>query len=151
MERSVQVRRQQPQRPPTHIIGLTAGTLAGNPSDYQRLGFDDCIRKPFQVAQITHTIAQHLQVQYLYTTTEKPPSSTTPAPMAMTVEVLQTLAPDWLHQFYVALLHLNQEQMLALIEALPESQGEIAQALHHKVYNFDYEPLLTLLQPLYPP
>ncbi|MEB3267334.1 MAG: hypothetical protein VKJ09_02225, partial [Leptolyngbya sp.] len=60
--------------------------------------------------------------------------------------IFKTLPPDWLQQFYNALLHLDQDAMLELIQQLPPTQGDLARALSQCVHNFDYELLLERIQ-----
>ncbi|WP_017296510.1 PAS domain S-box protein [Nodosilinea nodulosa] len=136
----------QPRPLPTKIISLTAGVFQENQGESAQVGFDDFISKPIKETEITRAIAQHLGVRYLYDTDAVRSNSAAPSGIFLTIETLQALSLDWLTQFQRALIHLNQEQMLALIAELPPHQTSIAQALGRKVHDFDYELLLDLTQ-----
>ena len=131
----------------TKIISLTAGVFEDAQADFDQVGFDDFMRKPIQESDITRTIARHLAVEYLYEAEVPMAEESSNASISdLSTEILKTLPADWLAQFHQALIQLNQVQMLTLIETLPPEQAPIAGALHRKVHDFDFEPLLDLLQ-----
>ncbi|MGF1459271.1 MAG: PAS domain S-box protein [Leptolyngbyaceae cyanobacterium] len=139
--------REQGQQQATKIICLTAGIFEDAHTDFDAAGFDDCIYKPIQQRDVTTAIAQHLGVEFLYeTATPAAQASSNAATVALTAETLQVLPQNWLVQFYQALIELNQSQMLVLIDNLPPDQAAVAQALRHKVREFDFEPLLEAIK-----
>ncbi|WP_228052845.1 PAS domain S-box protein [Nodosilinea sp. LEGE 07298] len=139
--------RQQVTFTSTKIISLTAGVFEDDQANFDQLGFDDLIRKPLKETDITRTIARHLEVEYLYKDEALQTEATAlPGLIHLTAEVLKSLPPAWLTQFHTALIQLNQAQMLALINDLPPEQATVAQTLHYKVNDFDYELLLDLIQ-----
>ncbi|MEB3266932.1 MAG: PAS domain S-box protein, partial [Leptolyngbya sp.] len=129
---------------PTKIISLTAGVFENDLLQLQEIGFDDGLCKPVEANTLTSLISHHLGVRYLYD--QRATVATATPPILLTADLLQALPHPWLQRFYTAMTLLEQEGMLALIDELPADQAAIAQVLRHKVENFDYEPLFTLLQ-----
>jgi len=52
--------------PKSIIIGIISGNFAKEQSSHLKEGYDDWVRKPFEIEIILETIARHLQVRYLY-------------------------------------------------------------------------------------
>lgn len=69
----------------------------------------------------------------------------------LTTDAFEALPKDWLLQFNQAIIGLDQDHMLTLIDRLPPEHASTAAALIQKVRIFDYERLLTLIQPLIEP
>ena len=67
---------------------------------------------------------------------------------ALSPTVLQALPQEWLVELHAALIQLDREYMLVLIESLSSEHQTLAQTLTQKVDNFEYEMLLELIQPL---
>ena len=59
---------------------------------------------------------------------------------------MQTLPEDWLQRFHLALIRLDQDQMLSLAVDIAPEYGDLAAALNQAIYNFEYEKLLTLIE-----
>jgi hypothetical protein len=53
---------------------------------------------------------------------------------------------DWQHQLYQATINLNAELILALLDAMPVEQADLAEALRLRVQEFDFEIILNLVQ-----
>lgn len=128
------------------IIALTAGVFEESTSQFQQIGFDDLMHKPIQEAGITQILTKHLGVRYIYTEAEAIQDTSTVTMPALTSATLQQLPQIWLERFHEALTRLEQDQMLQLIAEIPPEQETTADVLKQKVYDFDYETLLELIQ-----
>lgn len=131
----------------TKIIALTASVFEEDTTQFQQIGFDELMCKPIQEADITRVLTEHLEVHFLYQESKalQENSSTVTTPI-LTSAVLQTLPQTWIHRFHEALTCLREDQMLQLIAEISADHGAIANILQQKVYHFDYEMLLELIQ-----
>ena len=59
---------------------------------------------------------------------------------------LEGLPSTWLHDFYEALIRLHQEDMIALVQALPPTHAPLGATLTHHIQEFQYEILMDLVQ-----
>jgi len=138
---------------PTKIIALTASVLADQEPLARAAGCDDFMSKPFVDTEILAKIKQHLQVEYLYDRVDRH-NSPSPEGLSLTSdsfsEALATLSPDWLQHFQQAILSLDTEIILALINDLPPEQAELAANLREQIENFNYDPLLQAIAQISP-
>jgi PAS domain S-box-containing protein len=128
---------------PTKIIALTAGVLTSQYDAALQMGCNAIAHKPIHTHEIARLLTEHLGVHYEYAGSR--PSALEPL-SPLTLDDLQALPPDWLAEFYEALLHLNQEAMFDLIQTLPAPHNAIAPQLLHHVENFQYEWIMTHIE-----
>ncbi|MBW4520278.1 MAG: PAS domain S-box protein [Scytolyngbya sp. HA4215-MV1] len=149
-------------RPPalpnsTKIIALTASAFEEERTKVLSCGCDDFVRKPFQESIILEKMAHYLGVEYLYqersglsthansiSLVQSLPSSESCS--ILLPSVLQVMPIAWLTQLSHATMQLDPQQILALIQQIPEDHAELAQSLKEKVYNFDFEQILSVTQ-----
>ncbi|NJL44829.1 MAG: response regulator [Leptolyngbyaceae cyanobacterium SM2_3_12] len=129
----------------TKIIALTAGMVEEKQPYALKVGCDDFAQKPIHEAQITQLLGKHLGVRFRYET--DPGDLPHPGQGGtLTVADLQALSADWRQRFQRALMDLDPDHMVSLIQALPPEPGDIAQSMTQKVQNFEYETLLDLIE-----
>ncbi|MBE9137412.1 response regulator [Nodosilinea sp. LEGE 07088] len=139
-------------QPAPVIIALTASTFEDERTRVLAAGCDDFVRKPFQSEQIFQKIAQHLPVRYLYKADTQASLSDREAhyPEIMSTcqlaMALETIAQPWRQSLYQAALRGSDEQILQLVQALPPEQVDLAAALTAWAQNFQFDPILAILE-----
>jgi signal transduction histidine kinase/ActR/RegA family two-component response regulator len=129
----------------TVIIALTASVLEEEQVVIRAAGCDDFLRKPFKESVIFDAIARHLGVRYRYAEDLPPGVHPQTAPDPSWCDRLVTLPPDWLQDFYQAVLEADGHTALTLLEQLPPDASAIAQPLTAMVNQFQFESILVLL------
>jgi transcription termination factor NusB len=89
-----------------------------------------------------------LGVEYLYDAAPDLDRKTAGTSTLLSIDTLGVLPLEWLKQFNRAISHLDQAQMLALVEAIPPDQADLIPALTQAVNNFDYQRLLNITEAL---
>ncbi|NJL49421.1 MAG: hypothetical protein HC929_20720 [Leptolyngbyaceae cyanobacterium SM2_5_2] len=140
----------------TKIIALTASASEDEHLSALTAGCNDFMPKPLQTDAILQKVSEHLSITYAYadTPTTLPPLVTLDSYKRRNVNLaavlhadsLRTRPLDWLHQLYQATINLNAEHILELINAMPEEQALLAEALRVRVQEFDFEVILNLVQ-----
>jgi PAS domain S-box-containing protein len=129
---------------PTKIIALSAGVFEHEQPKALANGFDDFVSKPFQETEITQALSHHLGVRYQYA--EEPTTQPFLQPETITAAKLQTLPSSWLQQFLKAIKRLDHNRLAELITEISSEHTDLAQVIHIKVKNFEYEYLLEVIQ-----
>lgn len=135
----------------TVIIALTASVFEEHRAAILSAGCDDFVRKPFRENFLLEKIADYLGVRYVYE--ESPQSSAlSPQPSAnannyeLNAESLSVMPPEWLRQLHLAAEACNDEEIITLIEQIPEQQGAVKSALTNLVNNFRLDLIFDLTQ-----
>lgn len=132
----------------TVIIAITASVFDEARAVVISAGCDDFVRKPFRESVLLEKIAQHLGVRYVY---EDLPPPTLPQAGETTVQLapedLVVMSSEWLAQLYQEARNCNEEEVLALIEQIPESHTALRLALAELVNNFRFDSIIELTQP----
>lgn len=136
------------------IVALTASAFQDEESEAIAAGFDGFVRKPFREQTIFETIAQHLQVNYLYANLSTGLTSdlssgfrsrATPSPRRSLQQDLKTLPDRWLKQMRQAAREADFFELERLIQQLPADRAAIAHQLRHLLNQYDYDRLQALL------
>jgi len=123
------------------IAAVTAFTFKENNEELMAAGFDAIVHKPFRTEQIFACMEQLLGLRFVRTPAE---SETQPLP-ELDPRAMAAL-PASLHQALAqALILLNSERILAVIDEIAQTAPELATALRVRAQNYDYEPILALL------
>lgn len=144
--------RRQSNEPPTVIIAITGSAFEENRHQALAAGCDDFIRKPFRSELIFETIAQHLGVRYRYAaeplsidafnaTAALKPSK------VMTTDYLNDMPIDWRTRLHQSATCVDAEAIEQLIEQIPESQADLAEALTYLVSQFQFEEIVAITNP----
>jgi GAF domain-containing protein/CheY-like chemotaxis protein len=131
----------------TIIIALTASVFEDTRDEALRAGCDNFIHKPFQHAEIFETMADYLDIQYIY---ELPSDSSAiyskMINMPETEAYLANYSIDWLSTFLQAAIELDEETIAAYIAEIQDQNLEIYQVLTELVNTLEFYRLAELAQ-----
>ncbi|MCA1990617.1 MAG: response regulator [Coleofasciculus sp. S288] len=131
----------------TVIIAITASVFDDKRAVVMSAGCDDFVRKPFRESVLLEKIAAHLGVQYVYEDSPQLTSLRSRASIEVqTKEALAVMPPSWISQLYLAAVCGDYEQMLTLLDQIPETQSAIKSALADLVNNFRFDLIIDLTQ-----
>jgi len=110
---------------------------------------DDYLTKPFQEGQILEVLAKHLGLSY---SNYPPSSSIAPSPadysLGITTEDLAVLPSQSLEALATALIEGDLQVIKGLIEEIYPIKPELVPVLSTLVNQYQFESLLSLVQPL---
>ena len=107
---------------------------------------DDFVRKPFREQEIFEVMAKHLGLKYVYEDEPVVPDAGVEAEAQVTPQQLMALPADLRSQLHDAVVELDKERILALIEQIKTIDAHMARALDACVQTFALSPLLDLLE-----
>jgi PAS domain S-box-containing protein len=129
----------------TVIAALTAHALEEEREEILAAGCNDFVRKPYREQEIFEVMARHLGVNYLYEGEEEQT-----APIVQGAiwrpERFAALPEDLRVPLRQAVIELDTDRILALIEQISELDASIGSMLHGLAVKLDYERLLSLLE-----
>ncbi|HSI13183.1 MAG TPA: PAS domain S-box protein [Chthoniobacter sp.] len=131
------------------IIAITASAFEENRREVIEAGSDDFLGKPFREEDLFEKIAQHTGANFRYAEdAEKTDMSTGTGSLLLSQkDVEDGLPADLRSRLRAAAIQADFDQMLALLgEASPEA-AHITAELRSRVERFDYQSLLSLLEP----
>jgi CheY-like chemotaxis protein len=134
----------------TVIVALTASAFEENRSVILPAGCDDFVRKPFREEVLFSKIADHLGVCYVYEQSAQPSATFNPQPQAraehyeLSAASLSVMPSQWLSQLHRAAEGCQDEEILALIEQIPEPYSALKLALADLVDNFRLDLIINL-------
>ena len=125
------------------IIALTAHALEEERREILDAGCDDFIRKPFREAEIYEALKRHLRIEYKY----KNRNGADVNPISeITNQQFNTLPADVLHQLYDALIILDTNRILALINEISLCDEKAGNYLKTFAEQLQYDQLLRVLE-----
>jgi len=130
----------------TAIIALTASVLEEEKVVVLSAGCDDFMRKPFQEETIFHILNKYLGVRYIYE--EIGESQVVEFSEKLTGKDLQIMPQEWLEKLLEATLEADDEKVLQIIEELPETEVKLTKSLTKLVYQYQFERIMDLIEPL---
>jgi signal transduction histidine kinase/CheY-like chemotaxis protein len=131
--------------------------LTGSPFEEDRVmalsvGCDDFVRKPFRIQLIFEKIAEYLGVRYRYAdlpelqTINQGTLHPSDLPASLTVADLSVMSLDWLQQLHQASLRVNANQILKLIEQIPQVENHLIQTLTALVDQCCFQEIVAVAQ-----
>jgi len=133
--------------PATVIIALTASAFEEERSVILSAGCDDFVRKPLREEVLLDRIATYLGVRYVYEDLSQP---TAPQPQekveALTPEALVIMPAQWRKALHFAAKACNDEDILALLDQIPESHATLKSKLADLVSKFRLDVIIDLTQ-----
>jgi PAS domain S-box-containing protein len=130
---------------PAIVVALTASAFEEDREAILAAGCDDFVRKPFREHDILNVLHRHLGVRFVYETITPAPDVATAVSLEELRASAETLPATWATDLYQAIIALDIDRMLALIEAVRPQVPHLADTLAQWVRNFEYEKLLALL------
>lgn len=131
----------------TAIIAVTASVLEEEKAIVLSAGCDDFVRKPFTEQTIFDALAKHLGVKYIYAETSLPKSEEL-TENVLTSAQLNCLSKELITALYEAAIEADSQIVLQLIGEIPQTETVLIQSLTKLVHQFDFEPIINLIEPL---
>jgi two-component system sensor histidine kinase/response regulator len=141
-----QAARQQPI-----IIALTASAFEEERSSILAAGCDDFIRKPFQRDDLLDKIREHLDIEYIYKQDDNEATDsvrlTTPhSNQKDDLNLLLAEMPDrWVRQIYENAARCIDDNILELLEEVPENAAYLAETLRDWANNFQFQKIMEFI------
>ncbi len=136
--------------PQPKILALSASSLKEDRTAAHDVGFDDFLQKPFQEDDIFSAMGQHLGLRYIHEDDiyDDPHRSELPSEYLPIHDFagLARLSPQLLSDLEAAILRLQWDRILRLIEEIHEQDMALADRLARTVHNFQYGSILKALQ-----
>ncbi|MFB2837595.1 ATP-binding protein [Floridanema evergladense] len=131
----------------TAVIALTASVLEEERAIVLSAGCDDFVRKPFMEYTIFDTLAKHLGVKYIYAETALSTSEKF-IETVLTSTQLTCMPQEWINQIYEAALEADTNQVLQLVQQIPQTEIKLIQSLTKLTREFEFEHIVNLVAPL---
>ncbi|MGD9215772.1 MAG: response regulator [Desulfobacteraceae bacterium] len=129
----------------TPIAALTAHALEEEKEVILAAGCDDFVHKPFRDQEIFEAMAKHLGLKYVHESSLEKGVPVEPE-LELRPEQLAALPEDLLSKLYQAVVELDEERILVLIEKIKTIDDHLAAALDTLVGKLALSPLLDLLE-----
>jgi CheY-like chemotaxis protein len=131
----------------TVIMALTASAFEEQRTMILSAGCDDFVRKPFREEVLLEKIATYLGVRYIYEDLSQPTSEKLGKKVEeLTPEALAVMPKEWRSQLYLAAKGCNDEEILTLIEQIPEPHTALKPILIDLVNNFRFDIIIDVTQ-----
>jgi len=140
--------RQLPMGKDIKIIAITAAAFKEDQKEIMRYGFDDFIKKPYLPEEVRNCLTKHLQLEFIYYDTlayEKTQDNNIKIKINIKTE-LKKLTPDEQFTLKSAVLALDTEKMLLVIDAIKTQHPTLAGGLRTLVENYDFAYLQSSIE-----
>jgi PAS domain S-box-containing protein len=122
------------------IIALTASAFEEERAAILTAGCDDFLRKPVDAEILFDLMQRYLNVRYVYAANEAPTTDIAP-------EIITELPPALRDDLYHAALHLDVENIRALLAQVNASAPQAGAALERLAREYRYDKIQELCQP----
>ncbi len=136
------------------IIALTASTFEAEKQAIFNAGCHDFIGKPFQREELLEMIRKHLGVEYIYAQDESETinssaqsSDSEQRQIISSLEMIETMPPDWVQQLYQAAQACSDLLIWELIDHIPPEHHILSKTLKELVEDFRYDQIMELTEP----
>ncbi len=130
--------------PVPKIIAVTAHALEQERREILAAGCDDFIRKPYREIEIFDAMARHIGLKYRHAGERI--DERVGAALALQPGELSVLSADLRKELYQAVVELDTDRTLALIEKVRKDNPALAASLEALAKRLDYDRLLRLLE-----
>lgn len=127
----------------TVVVAITASAWQEEKQSILEAGFDGFVCKPYREQEIFQIMAQHLGVKYVYEKTEEMVQEVAAEGAKLS---LKELPKDLGSQLQEAVLRLNTNETLEIIDKIIAWDAAVGTILKRMADNLDYEGLLNLLE-----
>lgn len=129
----------------TAIIALTASAFEEQRSAILSVGCDDFIRKPFREEILLEKIATYLGVRYTYKNSPHAPALRAAQRVELiTDEALTVMPREWIAQLHRLAEACNDEEILVLLNEIPEEYASLKLSLVDLVKDFRLDLILDI-------
>lgn len=134
----------------TLIFALTASAFEEERNLVLSAGCDEFLRKPFRENVLLEKIAQHLGIEYLYQESEPSPSPAEQLPVRPLEDYLAEMKPEWIEELYQTAIKGFDDEMVLLIDEIPDSLSPLSQQLSEWAHNFRFDCVVSLIEKVRP-
>lgn len=128
------------------VAALTASGMGEEQGSIMAAGFDDYVRKPFREQQILEVMSRLLGVRYCYELEGADEPDTETCCRLSSHQLASVLDGTLLEEFRDAVLTLNTERTLRVIERISQREADIGMELRRLALELDYDRLLALVE-----
>jgi DNA-binding response OmpR family regulator len=134
--------RELPEGDKVKIIAVTASAYAEQRDEMLAAGMDDYVSKPYRASEIYDCLAKHLEVEYIYKDTPKPPNKN----IRLRPEMLKSLPQELLDELKEVLISLEPERINTTIKKVAQVDPDLGNKLNHYASNFNYPGILHVIK-----
>ncbi|HEY8038008.1 MAG TPA: ATP-binding protein [Methylobacter sp.] len=124
------------------IVAVTASVFTEQRQEFLNAGVDDIVGKPYRDAEIFACMTKYLGVQFIY---DEPVNQKNVTEQVFNDQRLKQLPEALVSELQQAVMSLDIEQSLAVIEQIREIDAPLADVLAGRVNQFDFEAITKLL------
>lgn len=138
-----------PKGQETVIIALTANAFQEDQIAIIEAGCDDFLSKPFNEKVLLEKMARHLGVRYIYAEEQSSEQQLKQKTQNIVTEAdlkyyIAQMPAEWVEKIHHAACIGSDENLLELIEQIPQENSVLANALNELVYNFGFDQIMEL-------
>ncbi|PKM77334.1 MAG: hypothetical protein CVU90_07735 [Firmicutes bacterium HGW-Firmicutes-15] len=130
----------------TTVVALSANVLEEEKQAILAVGCDGVVWKPYREEEIFESMAEHMGLKYIY---EREAAEELPSESLVEMnceQLVVALDTDLRQELCEAVLRLNIEQIMKVIDRIMVQDASIGVALKKVVETLDFESLLNLLE-----
>ena len=144
MEATRKIRELSPEKS-IPIIGVSAGAFEEDRKNALESGMDEFIRKPFKSHELLHTIANFLDVRYVYEESHAPSNRDGNGSVSLTAE-LEKVPAELAERIRVSAGSAYYQELMKQIEELEAFSPCLAVSLRDFAHRYDYESCIRVME-----